>query len=52
MLPRKTFFVAGAGTEIDMPLGDALSAKIANKTDNRFEALPFGDRGLHAPQAC
>lgn len=39
MLPRKTLFVvgAGAGAELDMPLGDALSAEIVRKTDIRFD---------------
>ncbi len=44
MLPRKTLFVigAGAGADIGMPLGDALSAEIARKTDIQFE---LGERG-------
>jgi hypothetical protein len=39
MLPRKTLFIvgAGAGAELDMPLGDALSAEIAQKADIRFD---------------
>jgi hypothetical protein len=47
MLPRKTVFIigAGAGFDLNMPLGDALSIEIGNKTDINFDqaAGPTGD---------
>lgn len=46
ILPRKTLFIvgAGAGVELDLPLGDALSAEIARKTDIRFD--DFGSKQI------